>query len=92
MVRLATIGTAQMIFYYKYFFTLMRLYRSLLLRYNDNDPAVRRIEAVITSRFFPYGLFNFFHVGKDDCLRLLRLHPGLYVRMRRLYRALTRKR
>lgn len=76
VVKLDTIKEAQLVFFYKYFYFLMRLYRLL----------GERLDKIITFKFFPYSFFNLVHFGKEDTLAMLRRHPFVYVFLRKIYR------
>ena len=86
VVRLDTIKQGQLIFFYKYFYFLMRLYGFLGKRFGAGSKAVRAFDKIITFNFFPYFIFNLLHFGKEDVLAILRRHPFLYVFLRKAYR------
>ncbi|MCX5679913.1 MAG: radical SAM protein [Candidatus Omnitrophica bacterium] len=92
VVDLDTISAAQLVFFHKYFYLLMKLYGFLERRpKNAGEKMMKTLDAVLTSRYFPYFLFNFFHFGKDDMIAILRKYPGLYVRIRKVYRSVRGK-
>ncbi len=84
MVMLDTIKKSQLVFFYKYFFFLMRVYSFFKTE--------KMLDRILTSKYFPYSIFNFLHFGKDDILILLRRHPGLYLFLRKIYRAVKKRR
>jgi radical SAM superfamily enzyme YgiQ (UPF0313 family) len=86
VVTLDTITPAQLVFFYKYFYFLMRVYRILWSRFIEEGRAVKTVDRIITSKYFPYAVFNFLHVGKEDILIFLRRNPRLYLFLRRIYR------
>lgn len=85
-----TIEELQLTFFYKYFYFLMKLYIRLWKVFKNGGQEIKIVDKVVTSRYFPYSVFNFFHVGKEDLLVLLRRHPKIYVFLRRLYRSIKR--
>lgn len=86
VVRLKAVRQEQLIFFYKYFYFLMRVYGFLLKRFKDDAKIVQAFDKIITFKYFPYFIFNFFHFGKEDILSLLRRNPGFYVFLRKIYR------
>ena len=89
VVALDTIKRAQLVFFHKYFYLLMRIYGSLAKK-KDNT-MVKALDGIVTSGYFPYSLFNILHFGKDDILVFLRRHPKLYVALRKIYRSVKRR-
>lgn len=91
IVVLDTITLAQLTFFYRYFYFLMRIYRILWKIFGDESKIVKIVDRIITTRYFPYFIFNFLHFGKEDVLILLRRYPDLYLFARRIYRRLLKK-
>jgi len=91
-VALDTIKRRQLVFFYKYFYLLMKIYGFLYTAAGDKDKAGRALDRVLTSRFFPHTLFNLVHFGKDDILVVLRRHPKLYLLVRKIYRSVKKAR
>ena len=86
VVDLDTISKTQLIFFFNYFYFLMRVYRILWRIFGQEAKVVKVFDRIITNRQFPYSVFNFVHLGKEDILILLRKYPDLYVFLRRFYR------
>jgi len=90
IVIIDTIQERQLVFFYKYFYFLMGLYARLWKVFKNEGNKIRAIDKIVTSRYFPYSIFNFFHFGKEDLLVLLRRHYKVYLFLRRLYRGIKR--
>ncbi len=91
VVGLDTIATRQLIFYYKYFYFLMKIYRILWKISKNEKKILKTVDRIITSKYFPYSVFNFLHFGKEDILILIRRHPSIYSFLRRIYRLVKNK-
>jgi len=92
VVALDTIKSSQLIFFYKYFYLLMKIYGFFSKRSKNAVKMTKVLDAILTSRYFPYTVFNLFHYGKDDMLAILRKFPGLYVHVRGIYRFMRNRR
>lgn len=90
VVELDTIRKSQIIFFYKYFDILADIYNILMKRSGNEASTVKALDNVLTSGYFPYSVFNFFHFGEEDIIALLRRYPMLYMFMRRIYRSIRR--
>ena len=91
VVTLDTISEAQLTYFYKYFLLLMRAYRILWRLSGKDGYAEKTVDRIITSKYFPYKLFNFVHVGKEDVIASLRKRPGFYSLVRTIYRFVKRE-
>jgi len=84
VVTLDTIKKSQLIFFYKYFYFLMKAYGFLGMS--------KILDRIVTWKYFPYAVFNLLHFGKDDILIRLRRHPPLYKFLRGIYKFIRNKR
>lgn len=92
VVELDTIKRSQLVFFHKYFYFLMKIYSAFGRRPDGGVKAAKALDDFLTSKYFPYAVFNFFHFGKDDLMAILRKHPGLYAGIRGIYRSIRGKR
>lgn len=90
VVGLDTIRKSQLVFFYKYFDILADIYNILMRRSGSEANVVKAFDNVLTSRCFPYSMFNLFHFGEEDIIALLRRYPRLYMFMRHIYRSIRR--
>lgn len=88
VVALDTIKKQQLVFFYKYFNLLMKTYGFFFRRPGEASVRIKTLDGILTSKYFPYWLFNILHFGKDEMLVLLRRHPRIYLFIRELYRAM----
>ena len=87
VVKLDTVTRAQLIFFYKYLFFLICLYRFLWSKFGKDNKVTSSLDTIITSRYFPASIFNLMHFGKEDVMIFLRRYPALYAFFRNIYRA-----
>ena len=86
VVKLDTVTRAQLIFFYKYLFFLIHLYRFLWDKLGKENKAISLLDRIITSRYFPASFFNSIHFGKEDIIIFLRKYPLIYAFFRKIYR------
>lgn len=90
-VKLDTVKTHQIIFFYKYFRVLMMIYRLFLKKGTvpEFGPSLY-LDNILTSKYFPYKILNFVYFGKEDIIAILRKNYLLYMFVRKIYRLIKK--
>ncbi len=89
-VTLDTVKREQLIFFYRYFRILMKVYRIVLKSSGEETKTVNSLDKILTSKYFPYAFLSFIHFGKEDMIAILRKNFRFYVFIRKIYRLIKK--
>lgn len=86
-VILDTVKTEQLIFFYKCFRILMKVYRLFFSVWDSPRSGTVPIvlDSILTSKYFPYKFLNSVYFSKEDIMAILRKNYLLYMFVRKIY-------
>lgn len=86
VVKLDTISSWELIFFFKYFRILFRLYRFFFKRFGEKEKIVSFFDTILVSKYFPHALLCCLFFSRDKLINFLQRYPKLYLYLRNLRR------